>query len=100
MDGTSESRAKEIVDYIQELKIEQILVRWDVIIESINNQEYPKYKHDEEFIKLFVKHAGLDPQTDPNKRMICVRFELDRVKMVIKSLKTKILAQKLKEVLP
>jgi DNA-directed RNA polymerase subunit L len=85
---------------MQELKVGQILVRWDIIIESISEQRFPKYKLDQEFIQPFVKIVGLNPQTDPTKKMICVRLELDKSKIIVKQLETKTLVNKLKEILP
>ncbi len=82
---TNKAAVQEIANHIEMLKVEKFISRAQIFFETYGKPIHPKYKHESKLIEEFEKRFfGLAPPTDLLNW--CIRFELDREEMIMKSM--------------
>lgn len=80
------------------MRLEKLLIRYNVLVESLEEQIFPRFASDAQFVKEFIDFAK--PNYAKNQLYVCVRLEVNKVKMTMKLIETKHIIQKLSEILP
>lgn len=77
-----ESKVREIANSIEMMKMERFLSSTTIFFEEFGNPVHPRFAHEKKIIEAFQKHgAGESVPEDLTKW--CIRFELNRTKLVI-----------------
>ncbi len=82
---TNEDAVRGIANHIETVLIEDVLAEVQIFFEKIGEPLHPRFKHEKKWIDNFRKmHSSTKARNIVN---YCIRLQLDREKMVLKSLR-------------
>lgn len=96
---SSQSKAQEIANNIEMMKLEQFVTSWQVFFEKYGAPVHPKYVNEK---SIFTEFAKYNPLLTPPGDLIkwCIRFELSKTTMIIKSMGLDLIINRLREAFP
>jgi DNA-directed RNA polymerase II subunit RPB1 len=90
---------QSIANHIEALRLRQFVLTWKVFYESYGNPTHPEFIHEAKLIKNFEKYMiHIKPPSDLTK--FCIRFTLDKIKLVEKQLKMETIFTAIKREFP
>jgi DNA-directed RNA polymerase II subunit RPB1 len=92
-------KVQEIANHIEMLHLHQFVNSWQVFLEKYGEPVHPAYIKEREFIKEFEKY-NLHVRPPSDLTNWCVRFALDKSKLIEKQMKMDTMYHKLKENYP
>lgn len=87
-------KVQEVANHIEMMAMEQFLESTLIFIETINVIKHPKFIHESEMIKTFLKTNPLK-KVPANLIGICIRMELNKTKLILKNMPLELIIYRL-----
>lgn len=95
----NKDKVQEVANHIEMMSLDQFKESCLIFVENIHAIIHPEFKHEQAFIKEFLKFNPL--QKIPNDiTNICIRFELNKTKMILKNMPLELIIGRLQEDFP
>ena len=88
---------KKVAGSLEMIKINQFMNSYAILAETFGNPSYPEFKEDE---RLFMDFKKYNRMKVPSLANWCIRYELDRIDMVNKSINIDDIVIKLRNLFP
>ena len=88
-------KVQEIANHIEMMKFSRFITSSRVFFETYGKPVHPKFKHEEKAIKKFEKY-NIGQGLPSNLSSWCIRYELDKEELVLKSMKLETIILELK----
>ena len=91
---TERAEVLQIANQIELMVLERFVSAWDLLIEPWGAPVYPAFVNDQGWIDEFSSHHPL--MVPPELTNWCVRFQLDRATMILKSMTLELIVERLR----
>jgi DNA-directed RNA polymerase II subunit RPB1 len=85
----------QIANQIELMDLSRFVAMWDILLEPYGKPVYPPYKADLEWMKEFETHHPLLKRPSDLTNW-CIRFELDKATMILKSMSLDLIVERLR----
>lgn len=93
------AKVQEIANHIEMLSFNRFVNNWQIFFEKYGNPIHPLYKHEIEMIKEFEKY-NIHLKVPSDLANWCIRFSLNKSKLIEKQMKIETIYFKLRQVFP